>query len=273
MTRPLVAAHRGGALLWPENSLLAFRGAIALGAPAVELDVHLARDGGVVVIHDRTLDRTTEGAGPVADRTTDELRRLRLRDRSGTLTDERVPALDAVLSVIAPSTASLLLEVKGPGPAVCYERADHGIRAVSGPRYEGLEERLLALVAAAGLESRTTVMAFNPDVVRRVRTLAPGTRTTLLVARAHLEAPRATVDDVLAFAAGLGVTDLGLEHTLADEALVDAVRRRGLRLGVWTVDDPALIRRYAALGVDVITSDRPDVALEALGAAGARSRA
>ncbi len=60
-----IAAHRGGAALWPENSVLAFRRAIALGVPLVELDVHLARDGGVVVIHDRTLDRTTDGTGPV----------------------------------------------------------------------------------------------------------------------------------------------------------------------------------------------------------------
>lgn len=264
--RPLVAAHRGGAKLWPENSLLAFRRAIALGAPAVELDVHLARDGGVIVIHDRTLDRTTDGTGPVADRTTDELRRLRIRDRSGEVTDEHVRTLDDVLAAVAASSVSLLLEVKGPGPAVYYERTERGVRAVAGPRYDGLEERLLAQVTAANLASRTTVMAFNPDVIRRVRALAPAMATTLLVGRSHLETPRATVDDLWPLAAELGVTDLGIEHTLADEALVAAVRRRGLRLGVWTVDDPELVRRYAALGVDVVTSDRPDVALEALGA-------
>lgn len=271
--RPLVAAHRGGAKLWPENSLLAFRRALALGAHAVELDVHLARDGGVIVIHDRTLERTTDGTGPVAERTTDDLRRLRLRDGGGALTDERVPTLDDVLVAIAASSASLLLEVKGPGPSVYYERTGQGVRAVAGPRYDGLEERLLAHVTAANLASRTTVMAFNPDIIRHVRTLAPSMATALLVGRSHLETPRATMDDLWPLAAELGVTDLGLEHTLVDETLVAAVRRRGLRLGVWTVDDPALIRRYAALGVDIVTSDRPDVALAVLGATTSRSRA
>ena len=264
MTGPLVAAHRGGAGLWPENSLLAFRQAIALGTPAVELDVHLARDAGVIVIHDRTLDRTTDGAGAIADRTTDELRRLRLRDQSGVLTDERVPTLEDTLAVLAPSRVSLLLEVKGPGPSVYYERADGGVRAVPGPRYEGLEERLLALLAEAGMVNRTTIMAFNPEVLRCVRALASGTRTTLLAARVHLDPPGATVAEVFPVAEDVGATDLGLEHTLVDPAVVAAVRARGLRLGVWTVDDADLIRHYAGLGVDVVTSDRPDVALAAL---------
>jgi glycerophosphoryl diester phosphodiesterase len=261
-----VAAHRGGARLWPENSLLAFRRAVALGVAAVELDVHLARDGGVAVIHDRTLDRTTEGTGSVPDRTSAELRALRLRDPAGALTGERVPMLEDVLAAIAPSAVSLLLEVKGPGPAVVYERRGGLVCAAAGPRYEGLEERLLALVDAAGMTLRTTVMAFNPDVVRCVRALAPGMPTTMLVARAHLDAPRATVDEMLTIATDLGVSDLGIEHTLADGSVVAAACRRRLRLGVWTVDDPALVRRYAALGVDLITSDRPDVALEALAA-------
>jgi glycerophosphoryl diester phosphodiesterase len=271
-----VAAHRGGALLWPENSLLAFRHAVALGVAAVELDVHLARDGGVAVIHDRMLDRTTEATGPVGDRSAVELRAMRLRDRGGAVIEERVPMLEDALALIAASSVTLLLEVKGPGVAVHYERTAGGVRPVAGPRYEGLEERLLSLVSAAGLDRRTTVMAFNPDVLRHVRALAPDIPTALLVGRSHLDAARATVEEVLPVADGLGVTDLGVDHPLADEALVAAARRRGLRLGVWTVNDAALVRRYAALGVDMVTSDRPDLALEALAATapggGARSR-
>src|SRR5438445_720194 len=76
----LLAAHRGGALLWPENSLLAFRNAVALGADFIEFDVHLSRDGEVMVIHDPTLERTTNGQGAVRDRTVAELKALRLKD-------------------------------------------------------------------------------------------------------------------------------------------------------------------------------------------------
>jgi glycerophosphoryl diester phosphodiesterase len=267
---PRVAAHRGGAALWPENSLLAFRRAISLGVALLELDVHRTRDGGVAVIHDRTLERTTEGTGPVADRTAEELRRLRLRDRAGALIEERVPMLDDLLALVAPARVALLLEVKGPGPPVFYDRADRALRPVGGPRYEGLEERMLALLDAAGMTERTTIMAFNPDVVARVRTLAPHQRTTLLIDRNHLEPARATVDEVLDAAGRLGATDVGLEDTLVDAGVVAATRRRGLTLGVWTVNDAVAIRRYAELGVDIITSDRPDVALEAIGPASGR---
>ena len=76
---PLVAAHRGGAALWPENSLRAFRGALVLGVDFLETDLHLTADGEVVVVHDPTLERTTTGAGPVRDRTLADLGRVRLR--------------------------------------------------------------------------------------------------------------------------------------------------------------------------------------------------
>src|SRR5262249_33847703 len=97
----LIAAHRGGALLWPENSLLAFRNAIDMGADFVEFDVHLSRDGEVIVIHDPTLDRTTTGVGPVRERTLAELKSLRLKDRAGTITAEPIPTLDEVAAIAA----------------------------------------------------------------------------------------------------------------------------------------------------------------------------
>jgi glycerophosphoryl diester phosphodiesterase len=268
VSRTRIAAHRGGAALWPENSLLAFRRAIALGVSLVELDVHLSRDDGIVVIHDRTLDRTTNGVGPVGDRTTDELHALRLRDHAGALSDEHVPTLDDVLTLVSRSSGALLLEIKGPGPSVVYERVDGRLTPIPGPRYERLEERVLERLAASGMTERTTVMAFNPEVIRQVRALAPAARTTLLVDAKRLAVARASVDDALAFATELGVTDVGLEHTLIDAAVVAATHRCGLALGAWTVNDGASIRRYADLGVDIVTSDRPDVALETLGAAG-----
>jgi len=95
----LFAAHRGGSLLWPENSLLAFGKAVDLGADFLEFDVHLSRDGEPVVIHDATLDRTTTGRGPVRGLTRSELTALRLKDASGAATAETVPSLDEVVRV------------------------------------------------------------------------------------------------------------------------------------------------------------------------------
>lgn len=256
------AAHRGGALVWPENSLLAFRESLALGAPLLELDVHLTRDGDLAVIHDATLERTTDGAGCVADRAAAEVRQLRLRDRNGTVTAERVPMLADVLALVAPSPAGLLLEVKGPGPAVYYDRHAGRLRAIGGLRYERLEERLLAALDAHDMRRRTLVLAFNPDVIAAVRALKRDVRTTLLVAARHLAAPVATADELLDIATALGAADVGVEHTLADRAFVDAVRRHGMTAGVWTVNEAALMRRYADLGVDTVTTDRPDVAAQ-----------
>jgi len=264
--RPRCAAHRGGAALWPENSLLAFRNAIALDCDLLELDVHRTADGELAVIHDPTLDRTSDGSGPVASLTAAELRRARLRGPDGTLTDERVPLLDDVLALAAPSRVELLVEVKGPaaGFGVSYER---GGSPIPGPRYEGLEETLLAKLARAGLEQRVTIMAFNPPVLARVGELVPRRRTTLLVAARHVEQAGAGPEAAIDWAVRAGATDAGLQFPLVNEAVVRAARAAGLTLGAWTVNGEDAMRRLAALGVDVITSDRPDLLRRVLGLA------
>jgi glycerophosphoryl diester phosphodiesterase len=260
--RPRFAAHRGGAALWPENSLAAFRGALALGIDLLELDVHLSADGEAVVIHDATLERTTEGRGPVHAATLAALRGLRLRDRDGVPTVERVPTLDDVLMLAEPAGAELLLEVKGPASSVRYGRNTAGELTIAPGRvYEGLEARVLARLAATDMAARTTVMAFNPAVLERLRALAPAQRATLLVAREHVERAGARPADTLGWADRLGVTDLGLEHTLIDAHVVAGARARGLRLGAWTPNDEPALRRLATLGVDIITTDRPDLAV------------
>jgi glycerophosphoryl diester phosphodiesterase len=233
-------AHRGGAALWPENSLLAFKNAIAAGARLLEMDVHQAADGTVVVIHDPTLDRTTNGTGPVAAHTSAELRALRLRDTSGALTQEWVPTLAEVLALAAPVGVALLVEIKTP-------------------RYEGLEQRILGELAAAGVSERSMLMAFNPAVVAEVRARAPRQGTVLLVDRHHVEKARVRPVEAVRWAVTAGVTYLGLHHTLCDTAVVEAAHTAGIGIGVFTVNDEADMRRLAGLGVDVIITDRADI--------------
>ena len=248
MTR--IAAHRGGGALWPENSLLAFRSAIALGCDLLELDVHQSLDGVVAVIHDATVERTTDGRGALASLTAADLRGLRLRRPDGTSSDEHVPTLDEVLAVVAPSPAGLLIEVKGPSPAA---------------RYDGLEERVLAALTAAGLHARATIMAFDPRVIARVRELSPRLRTSFLVDRAAVQPAGVPPEVTIDWARATGATDIGLQYMLLNERVVAAARAASLGLGVWTVNDESAMRRMLALGVDILTTDRPDLALRLLG--------
>jgi glycerophosphoryl diester phosphodiesterase len=242
--RPLVAAVRGGAALWPENSLLAFRNALALGVDVLEFDLHLTRDGEVVVMHDATLDRTTTASGPVRDRTLEELRTVRLKSRDGQVTAEPVPTFAEVLDLARPSAVELLPEIK----------AGAGNRP-----YPGIEEKVLALVRARGLLSRVTIQAFDPETIRRLRALQPGVRTMYLASRRRIEAERMTPVEVVGRARELGATDLGMEFRVVDQDVVAAARAAKIRLSVWTVNDEPDMRRMIALGVDVIMSDRPDV--------------
>jgi glycerophosphoryl diester phosphodiesterase len=246
--RALVAAHRGGALLWPENSLLAFRNAIALGADLLETDVHLSADGVVVVLHDPTLDRTTTGTGRVRDATREALSPLRLRARDGVATAEPVPTLAELLDLVAPAGVGLLLEIK-----VGADRA----------RYPGIEEKVLALVGERRLASRVVVMAFEAPTVKRIRELDPAIRAALLVGKGRVERERVGAAESVRWAMEAGATDLGVDHRVLDAALVEAARRAGLHLAAWTVNEEADLRRVVDLGVDVVTSDRPDLALRA----------
>jgi glycerophosphoryl diester phosphodiesterase len=243
-----VAAHRGGALLWPENSLLAFRRALALGVDFVETDVHLTADDEVVVLHDPTLERTTTGAGAVRDRRLSELVGLRLRDRDARPTDEPVPTLAQLLDLLQPTRAGLLLEIKVD--------AQHR-------RYPGIEEKVLALVRGHGLERRTLAMAFERETVARLRALDPAIGAVLLVGRRQLQT--ATPVECVGWAAALGASHLGLFHAGVDAAVMTAARRDGLRVGAWTVNEEAEIRRLLELGVDLVISDRPDLALRLAG--------
>ncbi len=243
---PLVAAHRGGAALAPENSLRAFRNALRLGADLLETDVHLTADGEVVVLHDPTLDRTTSGQGAVRDLALADVAKARLKAGDGTLTDEPVPTLAALLDLLGPSRASLLLEIK----------TDADRR-----RYPGIEEKVLKLVRARGLGGRVRVMAFEPETIRHVRQLDPTMRTVLLVSASRVEQARATAADVVRWVQGVHATDLGIDHRVLDPDIVAAARAARVGVAAWTVDDERDIRRAIDLGVDIVISDRPDLAL------------
>ncbi len=248
--KPLVAAHRGGALLWPENSLTAFRHALELGVDFLETDVHLTADGEVVILHDPTLDRTTTGTGRIRAARWADLSSVRLRSRDGRVTEDSLPPLDQLLDLLAARSAQLLLEIK-----VDVDRQP----------YPGIEDKVLALVRARGLAGRTVIMAFEPDTVRRIRALDPSIRTTLLVGKGRVERERVPAREAVRWTREVGATDLGIDYRILDPSVVEAARAAGLGVGAWTVNDEADLRTVIASGVNIVTSDRPDLALRLLG--------
>ena len=244
----LLAAHRGGSLLWPENSLLAFKNALALGADFIEFDVHLSRDGEVMVIHDATLDRTSTGSGPVRDRTLAELKTLRLKDRSGAVTQEPMPTLDEVTAVAAQAGRRMLLEIKvDPAKA----------------RYPGIEEKVMAILDRHGMVASTVVMSFEVPTWRRIRELRPDFATCALYSSRSLRRAGLTAELEVLKAAGVGY--IGIEHTAVDAAAVAEARRAGVGVGAWTVNDAGEMKRMIEAGVTILITDQPDVAKTLLG--------
>lgn len=240
----LLAAHRGGAALWPENSLLAFKNATALGADFLEFDVHLSKDGEVIVIHDPTLDRTTTGTGPAKAKTLAELRELKLKDRAQAVTDERIPTLDEVVALAAANRRQLLLEIKID--------ADK-------QRYPGIEERVFAILDRHAMVANTVVMAFEAETWQRVRALRPDARAGALYSARALTSP-AAVAKALSDAGTAGVAFVGLGYALVTPEAVAEARRAGVALGAWTVNEPDAIRLLLDRGVGVLITDRPDAA-------------
>jgi glycerophosphoryl diester phosphodiesterase len=247
---PLITAHRGGAALWPENSLTAFLNALALGVDLVETDVHLSADGAVVVLHDPVVDRTTTGTGAVRALTAAELSRLRLRDADGRATDDSVPTLAQLLDLLGPAAVELLLEIK--------------VDDRSQP-YAGIEDKVLALVRQRQMAGRVMIMAFERDTISRVRALDPAIRTVLLIGRGQVQRERVFPAESVKWGVGLGTTAVGFNHRLIDADVVAACRKAGLRLAAWTPNTEPDIRRVVGLGADIVISDRPDLARRLVG--------
>jgi len=228
----LVVAHRGASRYAPENTLAAFRLALDQGARAVECDVRRTRDERLVVIHDATVDRTTDGSGLVSALPLETVRSLDAGRWFGAeYGGERVPLLEEVLSLVR-GRALIQVEIKkDPIPAA------------------GIESQVVSAVGACGIEGDALVMSFDHQSIRIVRSLRSDITTGILYA--------ARLVDPVAAARAAGATTLCLEWTYLDREVV--AQARGARLGVcvWTVDHEAAFKRCQELGVDAVASNDP----------------
>ena len=257
--RPRLFAHRGGALEAPENTLEAFARGLRAGADRLELDVHGTADGAVVVIHDPTLDRTTDGSGEVRRRTLAEVQALdagyRFRDEHGAHAFRgrgvRVPALAELLEAFP--GVPLNIEIKQREPAI--------------------EDAVFAVLDRFAARRQVLLAAEDGRIMQHIRERAGGVLTG------------SSVDDVVAFAeaweqgrleayrhpgAALQVPPDFLGRPLVSAEMVQKAHRLGVEVHVWTIDDPSEIERLLALGVDGIMTDRPSLATATFAALGLR---
>jgi glycerophosphoryl diester phosphodiesterase len=223
-----IFAHRGASAERPENTLIAFARALEIGTFGIELDVHLTRDGVAVVIHDESVDRTTNGAGLVSDLTLEEIENLDAG--SG----ERVPTLEAVCDLVV-GRAYLNIEVK----------ADVAAGAV-------IRQVLARPTLDWGISS------FDWDVLRFVRSKN---------ARADLQPLTiGATEEALSLATEIGARQLNLLDAALDEDIIAFLGERGLGVWVWTVNDPARAADLVRWGVSGICTDDPALMQKALSA-------
>jgi glycerophosphoryl diester phosphodiesterase len=242
LDRPLNFAHRGASYEAPENTLAAFMLAFELGADGIEFDVQLSKDGEAVVIHDFTLSKTTDGNGPVHDKSLAELKAL---DAGGwfdpIFAGQRIPTLQEVIDTAG---RRLLLNIELKSKSL---------------RDDGLAAVVVRTVEENHLLDRVVLSSFNPLVLRQVRQLNPWIPIGLLYAPdAGLLLSRPWSRHLLSLNA------LHPHYSAVDAAYVQWAKKRGYRVNVWTVDDPGDMWQLMRFGADAIITNRPDLLRQVL---------
>jgi len=233
---PLVEAHRGDSSNAPENTMAAFQRALDLAVPSIELDVRPTRDGALVVIHDDTLDRTTNGSGAVCDMAINELLRLDAGVKfAPQFAGEKIPLLVEVLDLIAPTGILLNVEIKSSPPGI------------------NVPNSVVQLLRRCGKEHKYVVSSFDLPALLQVRTIAPEITLALIG-----DGP-----EILSNARQHRLPWIHGNSTTVDEELVAQAHASGIRVNVWTVDDPERFAFWKTLGVDKLCTNRPAMMLAA----------
>jgi glycerophosphoryl diester phosphodiesterase len=226
-------AHRGASGTFPENTVCAFRAAIDAGAVMCELDVQLSRDGAVVVIHDETVDRTTDGKGEVAALTLEELKRLdagakfKGTIKAGALKGERIPTLDEVFAVTA-GKCGLNIELKAGG----------------------LEPQVAQIMQARNALNDSIVSSFNWEYLKNIQQLNFNIRIGLLAEEKPV--------GLMKSAAVMRAHAINPRWDMVTADLCKAAHEHGLKVYTWTVDADARMRALIECGVDGIMTNYPE---------------
>ena len=218
----ILTGHRGAAKLEPENTLLSIQKAIDLDVDQIEIDVHLTRDQHLVVIHDTTVDRTTDGQGAIADFTLAEIKQLDAGK------GERIPTLQEVIDLVRGKVV-LQIELKGPDTA----------------------EPVIQAVKQNDLENGVLLTSFVHERLREARRLNPTLRLGALWGDPPPDACEQAID--------IGAEAIHIQHLNINPELVQKAHAHGLKIRAWNPDTVEEIQRVVDLGVDAIGSNRPDL--------------
>jgi len=217
----MIIGHRGAAALEPENTLLSIERAMDIGVDAVEIDVHLSKDKELVVIHDATVDRTTNRTGPVSGYTVQEIKRLDAGK------GEAIPTLQEVIDLID-RRVMLIIELKE----------------------EGTERPVVDLIIRNNLFDKACAISFWHRLVKTVKEMDSRIKTGVLLVGSPVDACIATHASADA---------LVMKYSFVDREFVKIAHKKGLKVFIWNIDDQDLLKPYVDMGVDAIGTNDPRV--------------
>ena len=235
MDRPMIFAHRGASAYAPENTMSAFKKAVELGSGGIELDVHMTKDGHIVVIHDEAIDRTSDGSGKIKDLTLSELLEFDFGGWfSDELTGEKIPTFERVLDLLSDWKGMLNIEIKA---------SDIGI-----------ESSVIELIHKYGMGKRVIVSSFNHYILVNIKKLDDSIRTGALIME-MLYKP-------WEYAKNIGANAIHPFYRAINHDIIKECIANGIDVNVFTVDRPADIKMLAGAKVSGIITNVPDVAME-----------
>ena len=236
MTKPLIWAHRGASGYAPENTFAAFEKAVELGADGIELDIQMTRDHEIVVLHDETIDRTSTGKGWVKDYTFNELKRFDFSFEKKFPGSPRmhIPRMSEVFALIKPTGLTINIELK---TGVVF--------------YEGIEEAILEMTAAYGMEDRVVYSSFNHYTLKKLKYMNPKAETGILYSDGYIDMP--------AYAQEQGAQALHPAlYNLQYPDFMEECRKRGIQVRPWTVNKEAHLKQCLEMGTDAVITNYPD---------------
>lgn len=233
----IVLGHRGASGYAPENTLEAFKLAMEMGADGFELDVHLSKDGELVVIHDETVDRTTDGTGFVGEMTLAELKALDASNHKEAYKGAKIPTLGEVYDLIRDTNHIVNVEIK-----------------TDNIFYPQIEEKCLALEKEKGMEGRIVYSSFNHYTVKKVRSLVPDAQIGMLFGDVLVE----PYDYCKSVGANLLHPS---KANLNVPGFAEKAKEAGLGMNVWTVNEVEYMEKCLACGAGIVTN-YPDVAVK-----------
>ena len=234
-----IFAHRGASGYAPENTLEAFELAAKQGAHGIELDVHLSADGELVVTHDETIQRVSDGSGHVKEMTVEQLRRYNFAKGHPVYPMATIPTLREVFALVKPTQMEINIEIKN-----------------SVVDYPGIEQKCLALADEMGMSERILYSSFHHDSMARLKQMAPSARCGLLYV---------TMKNAWEVARRLNATALHPHFSaLRDPELCRQAHALGLMVNVWTVDRASDIEKAFLAGADIVITNYPDRGLSTL---------